>query len=186
LSVTETIIEVTPLKYNESELVQLLKERDKAAFSELYDRYSGALYGVILRILKNNEEAAQDILQDSFIKIWKSFDSYDVTKGSLFTWILNVARNTAIDKGRSLGRQPIQPIDENVNISELHFVQSNIDRIGLKEIVSKLKPEHKTIIDMAYFNGFTQEEISDRLKLPLGTVKTRARTALIELRKIFN
>jgi RNA polymerase sigma factor (sigma-70 family) len=176
---------VSPLKISESELVRLLQQKDKSAFSELYDNYSSALYGVILRILNNDEESAQDILQDSFIKIWKNFDSYDHSKGSLFTWILNIARNTAIDKLRSSGRKPIQSMEQNVYVEAAHYNQ-NVDRIGLKEIVSKLKPEHRTIIDMAYFDGFTQEEISDKLKLPLGTVKTRARTALIELRKIFN
>jgi RNA polymerase sigma-70 factor (ECF subfamily) len=176
---------VSPLKISESELVRLIKQRDKSAFSELYDNYSAALYGVILRILNNDEETAQDILQDSFVKIWKSFDSYDSSKGTLFTWILNIARNTSIDKLRSTNRQPIQSLEQDVHIEGAHYNQ-NVDRIGLKEIVSKLKPEHRTIIDMAYFDGFTQEEISDKLKLPLGTVKTRARTALIELRKIFN
>ena len=176
---------MAPVQFDESELVRLLKQKDKAAFSELYEQYSAALYGVILRILNNDEGAAQDILQDSFVKIWKSFNSYDTGKGSLFTWILNVARNTAIDRVRSLDRHPIQSLEQNVHIDPGHYSQ-NVDRIGLKEMVSKLKPEHKTIIDMAYFDGFTQEEISDRLKLPLGTVKTRARSALIELRKIFN
>jgi RNA polymerase sigma-70 factor (ECF subfamily) len=176
---------VSPLKFDESELVRLLKQKDKPAFSELYDRYSGALYGVILRILNHDEELAQDILQDSFVKIWKNFDAYDNSKGSLFTWILNVARNTAIDKLRTLERHPIQSLEQNVHLEGSHYSQ-NVDKIGLKEIVSKMKPEHRTIIDMAYFDGFTQEEISDKLKLPLGTVKTRARTALIELRKIFN
>jgi len=176
---------VSPLKISESELILLLKQKNKSAFSELYDNYSPALYGVILRILNKDEEAAQDALQDSFVKIWKNFETYDPGKGTLFTWLLNVARNTAIDKLRTLGRHPIQSLDQNVNIEGSHYSQ-NVDRIGLKEIVSKMKPEHRTIIDMAYFDGFTQEEISHKLQLPLGTVKTRARTALIELRKIFN
>jgi RNA polymerase sigma-70 factor, ECF subfamily len=184
LNFAEIKSSVSPEQRTENELVLLLKEKDKAAFSELYDRYSGALYGVILRILNNDEDAAQDTLQDSFIKIWKSFDSYDRSKGTLFTWILNIGRNTAIDKLRASNRQPIQPLEQGVYIEGAQY-HHNVDRIGLKDIVSKLKPEHRTIIDMAYYDGYTQEEISDKLNVPLGTVKTRARTALIELRKIF-
>jgi RNA polymerase sigma-70 factor (ECF subfamily) len=173
------------LKYTESELVALLKQKDKAAFSNLYDNYSGALYGVILRVLNSDTETAQDVLQDSFVKIWKSFESYDSSKGTLFTWMLKIARNTAIDKVRSLKLRSIQSLDQNVHLVDSQYNQSsNVDVIGLKEIINKLKPEHKTIIDLAYFGGFTQEEISVRLQMPLGTVKTRARAALIELRKI--
>ena len=172
---------------NEVQLVSSLKQRDKAAFGKLYDNYSGALYGVILRILNNEEEMAQDVLQDSFVKIWNNFESYDSSKGSLFTWMLNIARNTAIDKTRSLKRNPIQSLDQNVHLMESspgHLI--NVDQIGLKETVDKLKPEHKIIIQMAYYGGMTQEEISTELKIPLGTVKTRARAALTELRRILN
>jgi len=178
---------VSQNKLTESDLVRLLKQKDKAAFSDLYDSYSGALYGVILRVLNNDEETAQDVLQDAFVKIWKSFESYDDSKGTLFTWILNIARNTAIDKVRSLKRHSIQSLEKNVHLVDSQYsTSSSVDKIGLKEVINKLKPEYKAIIDLAYFGGFTQEEISEQLKLPLGTVKTRARTALIELRKIIN
>ncbi len=174
-------------KYNEEELVSLLKQNDKPAFSYLYDNYSASLYGVILRILNNDAELSEDILQVTFVKIWKNFESYDKSKGALFTWMLNIARNTAIDKLRTVKRYSIHSITENVNqVDSRYSYSNNIDKIGVKEIIQKLKPEHKEIIDMAYFGGYTQEEISDQLKLPLGTVKTRARMALIELRKIMN
>ncbi|HKR05783.1 MAG TPA: sigma-70 family RNA polymerase sigma factor [Bacteroidia bacterium] len=171
--------------YTEEELVRLLKEKSKPAFSYLYDNYSGALYGIVLRILNNDEETAQDILQESFVKIWKNIEAYDRSKGTLFTWMLNVTRNTAIDKLRTLKRTAIQSIDDNVyNIDRQHSHKTNEDNIGVKEMVNKLKPEYKIIIDLAYFGGYTQEEISEKLNMPLGTVKTRARAALIELRKI--
>jgi RNA polymerase sigma-70 factor (ECF subfamily) len=173
-------------KRTESELVRLLKQKDKGAFGDLYDRYSGALYGVVLRILNRDEENAQDALQDAFVKIWKSFDSYDVSRGSLFTWMLNIARNTAIDKVRSLGRHQIQSLNPNVLEMEGNVQTTKIDQIGLKEVIEKLKPEYRMLIELAYFGGYTQEEIAEKLSMPLGTVKTRVRSALQELRKIVN
>jgi RNA polymerase sigma-70 factor (ECF subfamily) len=174
-------------KYTESELVALLKQKDKTAFSDFYDNYSGALYSVILRILNGDEENSQDVLQDAFVKIWKNIESYDSTKGTLFTWILNIARNTAIDKTRQRKNYSIQSLEESVRIVDSKFNHtSNTDKIGLKEAIKNLKPEYRSIIDLAYFGGYTQEEISSHLNLPLGTVKTRVRSALIELRKIFN
>src|SRR3712207_4079549 len=81
----------------EKELVRLLRQREKRGFTLLYDHYSSALYGIIRKIVRS-EELAQDVLQDAFVKIWRGIDSYDASKGTLFTWILNVARNTAIDR----------------------------------------------------------------------------------------
>ena len=78
---------------DETELVMLLKQKSKVAFNYLYDNYSRALYGIILKIVET-EEVAEDILQDVFVKIWNRIDSYDASKGKLFTWLLNVARNT--------------------------------------------------------------------------------------------
>ncbi len=172
-------------KYSEEELVNLLKQNDKAAFSYLYDHYSGALFGIILKIISQDEETSEDVLQEVFIKVWKKITTYDPLKGTLFTWMLNIARNTAIDKVRTLKNVSIQSIDNNVHsVDKIHQHKSVEDKIGIKEIVNKLKPEYKTIIDLAYFGGYTQEEIAEELKLPLGTVKTRARAALIELRKV--
>lgn len=172
-------------KYSEKELVNLLKQNNKAAFSYLYDHYSGALFGIILKILNQDEETSEDVLQDVFIKIWKKIATYDSTKGTLFTWMLNIARNTAIDKVRTFKNASIQSINNNVHsVDEIHQHKSQEDKIGIKEIVDNLKPEYKVIIDLAYFGGYTQEEISQELNLPLGTVKTRARAALIELRKV--
>lgn len=171
-------------KYTEEELVVQLKQQDKVAFAYLYDNYSGSLYGIVLKILNQEEEIAQDALQEAFVKIWRKANSYDQSKGSLFTWMLNIARNTAIDKLRSIKRTSIQSLDDNVGIvDKQHNHTMNEDKIGVKDVVEKLKPEHKTIIDLAYFGGYTQEEIAERLGMPLGTVKTRSRAALIELRK---
>lgn len=173
-----------PKKYTEEELVSLLKLQDKTAFSYLYDNYSGALFGIVLKVLHQEEELSQDVLQEAFVKIWRKIDSYDNSKGTLFTWMLNITRNTAIDKLRSIKRTSIQSLDDNVGFVEKQYSHTmKEDRIGVKDVVNKLKPEYKTIIDLSYYGGYTQEEIAEQLNMPLGTVKTRARAALIELRK---
>jgi RNA polymerase sigma-70 factor (ECF subfamily) len=173
--------------YTEEELIQLLKARDETAFSSLYDNYSGAVYGVISRIVPE-EESAQDILQETFVKVWNHFASYDASKGRLFTWLINIARNMAIDHTRSrLYKADLknQSLSNSVNkINRQQSSQQNTDTIGLKSFVGKLKPEHKEIIDLLYFGGYTQEEVSKELNMPLGTVKTRTRAALQQLREL--
>ena len=174
-------------KYTEEELVALLQSRDKQAFSYLYDNYAPALNNVIYRMVEDIA-LAEDILQEAFIKIWLNFTSYDKSKGRLFTWMLNLTRNVTIDVLRSKGYKKQSKIsaDENSvnNLQDNSFGISKFDSIGLQKQLSNLKPEQRNIIDMAYFNGFTQDEIAKEVGIPLGTVKTRMRTALIELRKI--
>jgi RNA polymerase sigma-70 factor (ECF subfamily) len=171
----------------EAELVELLKSGAANAMTVLYENYSAALYGVILNIV-GSEEAAEDIMQEAFIKIWKNFDKYDKTKGRLFTWLINVARNTAIDSLRVKDyetKKQIRSLDNSVrSINSQHKVYPKTDTIGLKQIVDKLKPEYKILIDKLYFEGYTQEEASKELNIPLGTVKTRIRTAMNLLRDI--
>jgi len=168
----------------EDELVALLREKSEDGFNLLYDRYAPALLGVVTRIVKS-EEAAQDVVQDAFVKIWKNFSGYDKSKGTLFTWILNVARNTAIDYTRSKHvKHNIQNGDAVVSMSNKLSVSNNFDFIGVKEQVQKMKAEHREVIDMLYFEGYTHEEASKVLNLPLGTVKTRIRTAVNQLRSI--
>jgi len=170
----------------EDELVELLRQRSEEGFSQLYERYAPALYGVVTRIVKS-EEAAQDVIQDAFVKIWKSFAGYDKSKGSLFTWILNVARNTAIDYTRSKhAKHNIQNGEAVVSMSNKLGVSNSFDHIGLKEQVEKMKIEHREVIDLLYFEGYTHEEASKHLNLPLGTVKTRIRSAVSQLRSLLS
>lgn len=166
-------------------LVNRLKAGDQAAFTEMYDRYCGALNGVIVRIVRD-EEASQDVLQDSFVKVWKNIQSYDSSKGSFFTWMLNVARNTSIDSLRKLkreGKSENQNWENDVNV--IGTVQQNINTIGLTKLVEKLPMEQRLMIEYQYFGGYTQQEVADELEMPLGTVKTRTRLAMRELRKWF-
>lgn len=174
--------------YTQDELILLIRERDQKAFSYLYDNYSQALFGVVQAIVNDTVES-EDVLQKAFLKIWDSFSTYDENKGRLYTWMLNIARNLAIDSTRSKHekiKSKIQSTSENVYKFEnsLSVDDDSADAIGIKGIVNELKEEHKTVIDLAYFEGYTQEEISKKLNLPLGTVKTRVRQALLKLREL--
>lgn len=171
-------------KLDESELLDMLRRQDRKAFNYLYDNYSDALYGVVLKVVRT-EETAQDLLQDIFVKIWKNIAQYDSGKGRLFTWMLNIARNTSIDFLR-VNRPEIQDIDSAVYaVEQNQTIYNELDSKELKEIVSQLKPEQQTLIEMVYWGGYTHEEAAQRLEMPLGTVKTRVRSALRDLRKIF-
>lgn len=175
----------TSIVYQESELVMLLKQRHEAAFSYLYDHYSASLYSVILSIVPNRE-VSNDILQEVFVKIFRQIETYDTEKGRLFTWMLNIARNASIDAVRSKNYQQSQHNRElTENIYEAGgSTQTNTDKIGLRNIVNKLKEEYRVLVELSYFEGFTQDEISKMLNIPLGTVKTRLRTALIQLKQV--
>jgi RNA polymerase sigma-70 factor (ECF subfamily) len=170
--------------YSEQELTAALKAKDDQAFSYLYDHYSGSLYSIILQIVKS-PEAANDILQEVFISIWRKIESYDPTKGRLFTWMLNISRNASIDMLRSKNYQNSQKNQEITdNVYGLNQVnQTNIDSIGLSKFLGKLRPEQRVLIELAYFKGFTHDEIAQLEDIPLGTVKTRIRTALLQLRE---
>lgn len=171
------------LTYEEYELVTALRRKDDQAFSYLYDHYSGALYGVIKQIV-NDTDLCSDVLQETFFNIWRRIESYDETKGRLFTWMLNIARNAAIDKVRSKGYQQAQreiPLDGDVIQPT---VRQGIDDFGLKKIILKLKDEQRLLIDLSYFQGYTHEQIAKALHIPLGTVKTRIRSALTQLKAL--
>jgi len=176
----------TQENYTEQELISALKERDNRAFGYLYDHYSGALYSIVLQIVQK-QDLAEDVLQEVFINIWRRIESYDPLKGRLFTWMLNIARNASIDLLRSKSYQNSQKNQEWQEDVDTYMtsqvVSSNTDLIGLKKILEKLKRDQRILIELAYFKGFTHEEISEIEGIPLGTVKTRIRSALIQLRE---
>lgn len=153
----------------------------------LYDHYSGALLGVISRIIKK-EELAEEILQDVFLKIWDRIDTYDATKGKLFTWMLNIARNHAIDKTRSREFNKSKKTDDIENlvskVDRKDYTELQIESIGLQEVLKQLPEEQRLVIDQHYLKGYTQAEMSEEFNLPLGTVKTRMRLAMKELRNL--
>jgi RNA polymerase sigma factor (sigma-70 family) len=175
-------------EYTEAELVQGLRGHDNNAYKYLYMYYRGSLYNAILQLIADKEIAA-DVLQDVFVTVWKQIDKYDEKKGKLFTWLIRLTRNMAINKLRSKvykSQAKNESLDNYVaSIGEKHFDTDNINRIGLRKQVHLLREDYKNVIELSYYNGFTQEEIAQVLKIPLGTVKTRLRNALLELRKQF-
>jgi RNA polymerase sigma-70 factor (ECF subfamily) len=150
--------------------------------------YRGALYNTILQILPDAETAA-DVLQEVFVQIWKNIDKYDDSKGRLFTWMLKLTRNMAINHTRAKNFK-VNSKNEDLNNYVAVYEEKNpayaaVNHIGLRQQVHKLRPEYKDVIELSYFHGLKQEEIAETLKIPLGTVKTRLRNAIIELRREF-
>jgi RNA polymerase sigma-70 factor (ECF subfamily) len=177
------------INLSEEELVLALRNREKIGAEALYDMYSSSLYGVISRIVID-EATAEDILQDTFVKVWNSFSSYSTEKGRLFTWMVNIARNLSIDKIRSKdfkNQNKNQELENNVTfIDEQRNTVYKPELLGIKDLVATLKPEQKSILDLVYFKGYTHVEAADELGVPLGTIKTRLRMAILQLRKHFN
>ena len=172
-------------KYSEEELVALLKERREEGFAYLYEHYSGALFAIISGIVTDQELAA-DVLQEVFVNIFRRVEMYDAERSRLYTWMLNIARNAAIDMVRSKG---FRQMNQNREITDPVYessgsVTQQIDHIGIRKMLTNLKDDLKQVIELAYFSGYTQEEISEILHIPLGTVKTRVRTALKQLREL--
>ncbi|MBC7523637.1 MAG: sigma-70 family RNA polymerase sigma factor [Flavobacterium sp.] len=169
----------------QEDILPLILKKDDKAFTTLYNMYSKSLFSVISNLIKEQEEA-EDVLQEVFVKIWKNIESYNDTKGRFYTWILNIARNTAIDKLRSKAFNNSQK-----NLSSDNFVHllddsnkltNRIDTIGIQEFVKKLKPKCIQLIELLFFQGYTQQEASDELEIPLGTVKTQNRNCINDLR----
>ena len=170
---------------SQEELIPLILKKDERAFTIMYDMYSKSLFSVISNFFKETEDA-EDVLQEVFVKIWKSIESYNESKGRFYTWIVNIARNTAIDKLRSKGYNNSQK-----NLSSDNFVHllddsnklvNRIDTIGIQDFVKKLKPKCIQLIELLFFQGYTQQEASEELEIPLGTVKTQNRNCINDLR----
>lgn len=172
-------------KYSEEDLIDALKRNQRAAFEYLYDNYSAALFGAISRIVPDDEKAA-DLLQDVFLKIWKNIGKYDRSKGRLFTWMMNISRNTCIDLLRKEKGKYHVDIEDNINqVDSKTSYQPDVSVIDLRGIIEKLRPERKVLLDLVYLQGFTQEEAAEQLAIPLGTAKSRIRVALQELKIYF-
>ncbi|HEX4887551.1 MAG TPA: RNA polymerase sigma factor [Luteibaculaceae bacterium] len=174
------------MKYTEEEVVALLRQKSKRGFDYLYENYSRAIYGVISGVIQD-EDDAQDLLQEVFVKIWNNFSQYDDSKGRLYTWMLNIARNASIDKTRSKEYKKDaknQSLDYSVNaINSSNSSSISVDHIGLDKLIDSLKEEHKVLVEMIYLQGYTQAEVAETLNIPLGTVKTRIRNAILSLRE---
>ncbi|UBM59769.1 sigma-70 family RNA polymerase sigma factor [Marinilongibacter aquaticus] len=175
----------------ESELISKLRERDESGFEYLYRNYSAALYGIVFRILKDEDEAV-DLLQEAFVKIWDKIGQYDKSKGKLFTWMANLTRNLAIDRIRSADyknhnlKNFVRKDEKVALVDREHNALINIDTVGLSGLIEKLDEPHQTLIRKLYFEGYTQVDLAEELEIPLGTLKTRLRAAIRKLRNYFD
>lgn len=164
----------------------MISRHDERGFHYLYENYSAALYGVILKIVQSRE-GAEEIIQDTFVKIWNSIGQYDKVKGRLYTWMINIARNTALDYIKS---KSFQNDLKNQSLPDFVYNDTNLsvsgeqDFIGFSKILDNLDADKKELIDLAYYKGYSQSEISEKLEMPLGTVKTKMRNALMKLKDL--
>lgn len=170
----------------EKHIVELLQEGNEKAISLLYEHYGDTLYGVALKVVRN-EELAQDVLQESFVKIWKKSGTYDASKAKLFTWLFRITRNTAIDKLRSLGTKTDMEIQIDVsNVYRIGVEGISPELMDMRKHLEKIDPKYQEVLEALFFEGMTQQEASEELDIPLGTIKSRLKIGLRELRKIYD
>ncbi len=170
---------------DDASLLLLVQRGDEHAMAMLFDRYSGVVYSVALRVLRD-PASAEDVLQEIFMQIWRSPEGFIATRGSLGGWLAVVSRNRSIDALRR--KRPTQPVDEIVLPSSYnlaHETERNSMMDKARGVIRSLPPEQRKTLEMAFFDGLTHSEIAEMTGDPLGTVKTRIRGALLALRKAF-
>ncbi|WP_159022731.1 RNA polymerase sigma factor [Formosa sp. L2A11] len=174
---------ITPI---EQEIVGLLKHGDKRALTLLYQHYADTLLGVISKVITDSD-LAQDVLQESFIKVWKKAKSYDPSKAKLFTWLYRIAYNTAIDKVRSQSNKENKEVQiEDSNVYKISTEGLNQDVMDIQKHLKSIDPKYSSVLNALFFEGMTQQEASDELNIPLGTIKSRLKIGLRELKKIYD
>jgi len=173
----------------EPSLLRRIAERDASAVDELYDRHAPLLLGLILQIVRDRNDA-EDVLQEVFLRVWQRADSYNPALGSPSAWLCRVARNRAIDRVRARrGNSALTAEqagadewrDEGVSPEQAAMAWSDGRRLGAA--LEALAPEERTLIESAYFEGYTQSELAVRFGLPIGTVKARIRRGVLALRE---
>ena len=170
----------------EQDIIALLKNGNKKAISLLYEHYSGALLGVVRKVI-SDDDIAQDVLQESFIKVWKKGKTYDPSKAKLFTWLYRIFYNSAIDKVRSLKNKTNKEVQiEDSNVYKLTTNSLNQDTLDIQKHLSSLELKYQVVLNALFFEGMTQQEASEELNIPLGTIKSRLKIGLRELKKIYN
>ena len=177
---------------DESELIERLKRRDPQAAAELYDRYGRLVYSLIVRMVRD-QAVAEDLVQETMLKVFNRLQFFDAQRGSLGAWIVTVARNQAIDYLRSAGGRQRQSelfldgIEDPGIFSDLGFGESEILRFEqirkVRDALGRLSENQRLVIELAYFEGLSQTEMAERLQQPLGTVKTWVRSALKMMRE---
>lgn len=173
----------------DNEIIVLLAQSSRQALPVIVDKYGDALFGILTKMV-GAKELAEDLLQEALVKVWKNADSYDPSRGRLFTWLLGIVRNTAIDYLRIQKNQFQRQSVSLDNPVYSQGIQSITDHgaaafdSGLIDTINKLDEKYRQVIDLLYLQGYTQQEATDLLGIPLGTVKTRALAAIRELRKL--
>ncbi len=170
------------------DLFQRIAAGDREAFGAFYDLYAPALFGFCVRILKDARDA-EDVLQEAFVQVWKDARRFDPTRGSVKTWLFTIARSRALDRWRS--RRSVEnrfPSAANESLDRAGAEDGGQEAAAMRDFVGrclgKLSDAEQAVLRLAYFDGYTQEEIAARLKEPLGTVKSRTRSGLTKLKAI--
>lgn len=169
---------------NEEHFLRSLRDNEPNSFTTLYNAYAPALYGILLRMV-NDRELAADLLQDAFLKIWSKRQDYDPGQGRLFTWLLTITRNTAIDELR-LQKSRAKASSYRYDRLEKTELPSEVASRATASVVDQLEAKYRVVVEMHCQDEYSLPEVADRLKLPLGTVKTRYRKALQLLKSYFS
>jgi len=168
-------------------LVNSLKKKERLAYETLYGMYAPVLFGVIYKIVRE-QALAEDLLSEAFVRIIGAIEQYDSSRGRLYTWMVNIVRNLSFDKLKS---KDFRNVTKNCSLTQTNTVLNNYSttfnpsHMDLKQITYRLAPEERYLIYLAFFKGYTHHEIASEYNIPLGTVKTRIRTAILKLRIIF-
>jgi RNA polymerase sigma-70 factor (ECF subfamily) len=176
------------LRLSEDKLIEGLQNMDGSAMSALYSMYSDSLYRVISTIVVI-DEVAQDLLQETFIKIWKSFKQYDPRKGRLYTWMIRLARNISIDYLRSVNHRNYT-VSENLfestqQIDQKFQVSYNPELIGVRDMTTILNEDQRRALDLIYFKGYTHVQAAEELNVTVGIIRSRLQSSITELRRTF-
>lgn len=181
------ILMATHVSEIDRELVERLRKREPQALAEIYDRYGRAAYSLILRVVRD-AAIAEDLVQETFLRVWNRAQGFDAERGSLGAWLLAVARNRAIDylrsaAGRERNTLELAETDHPALYRDIEPDILNADKTRrVRAAMEKLSPNQRTVMELAYFEGLSQTEMAERIGQPLGTVKTWVRTALRSLR----
>lgn len=168
------------------QIVSLIKARDEKGLSLLYNNYSDTLYGIAIRVLKN-ESFAEDCIQKSLLKIWNAIDKYDASKSTLFTWMAQVVKNTALDTRRLKSFQKEEKTETIVpSVYSERVNNQELGGMDVEKLLGSLDPKYSEVLYFLYMEGYSQSELSEKLEIPLGTIKTRSKKAIDLLREKLN